>query len=79
MDKDVKVNERVLALLTTVLKCPVDLEDSRQNLAVWDSLKHIEVMFALEEEFDMQFSEQELSELSSVKELVQRLQGIHET
>ncbi|MGE8546979.1 MAG: phosphopantetheine-binding protein [Alcaligenes sp.] len=78
MNEELAVADRVLSLLAAVLKCPVAMESSRENLAAWDSLKHIEVMFALEEDFDMQFSEEELSELSSVQALVERLRDGHE-
>lgn len=43
---------------------------SRGNTPAWDSLKHIEIMFALEDEFGIEFSEEELASLDSVPKIV---------
>ena len=63
----------VLAVLTGILKCDVSLDSIRENVDQWDSLKHIEVIFALEDELDMQFPEEEMAELNSVIRIVERV------
>ena len=67
----------VLLVLKTVLKTEVDLSTSRENTAKWDSLKHIEVMFAIEDELNVQFSEEELPDLNSVSQIVDRVLSLH--
>ena len=37
----------------------------RIDVAEWDSLKHVEIVFALEDEFDVQFDESEFVLLDS--------------
>lgn len=64
-----QIKEVVLSVMSTVLKCEVDDEASRENLAQWDSLKHIEVIFAIEDELNLQFPEELLSDLNSVKRI----------
>lgn len=36
----------------------------------WNSLKHIEIVFQIEEEFEVQFEEAEIAELFDVKSIV---------
>jgi acyl carrier protein len=65
-----EVQTRVLELLATVLKTPVDAGASTETLPAWDSLRHIEVIFAVEDAFGVQFPEETLGELTSVERVV---------
>ena len=68
----IQIEKTVLAVLSIVLKQPYDFGDdvSRQNTPNWDSLKHIEILFALEDELGVEFSEDELASLDSVQRIV---------
>lgn len=65
-----KIEAVVIVVLATVLKCEINLDTSRKNTPQWDSLKHIEVIFAIEDELGLQFSEEELESLNSVVKIV---------
>ena len=80
MDR-IQIEQTVLVVLTTILKCPFhDRADiTRQDTASWDSLKHIEIMFALEDELDVEFSEDELVTLDSVAKIVDAVLSKHAT
>jgi acyl carrier protein len=65
-----QVEAVVLAVLAAVLKCEVNLNSSRHNTPHWDSLKHIEIIFAVEDELGLEFSEEEMSTLNSVAKIV---------
>jgi len=52
---------------------PVNPSFSREEHPAWDSLKHIEVVFALEDRFGVRFPEAEMPQLGSVDEITQRL------
>lgn len=65
-----EVQARVLELLSTLLKTPVDASASTETLPAWDSLRHIEVIFAVEDAFGVQFPEEALGELTSVERVV---------
>jgi acyl carrier protein len=67
MTKD-EIEVIVLKTVATVLSCagPVDASLSRQTEPRWDSMKHIEVIFALEDAFGIRFDEDELAGLESV-------------
>jgi acyl carrier protein len=68
----------VLSVLSTVLKCEVDDKGSRTNLAQWDSLKHIELIFAIEDELNLQFPEEILPDLDSVESIVDAVEEVYE-
>lgn len=47
---------------------------TRDSEATWDSLKHVELIFMLEERFGIQFSEEEMAALRSSDEIVQAIE-----
>jgi acyl carrier protein len=67
----------VLVVLAAMLKCEVDLNSSRHNTPQWDSLKHIEVIFAVEDELGLEFSEEEMVNLNSVAKIVELAASPH--
>ena len=52
---------------------PVDPGFCREEQPAWDSLKHIQVIFALEDRFNVRFSEAEMPELDSVGKITRRV------
>jgi acyl carrier protein len=67
---------RLFSTVATMLAVPpasIDLGSSRENLAAWDSLKHMHLMLALEEAFGVEFDDSELAELNSVQALLDTL------
>lgn len=79
MDRN-QIEQTVLAVLGTVLRRPFPpgTDVRRGNCPEWDSLKHIEIMFTLEEELGTEFSEAELVALDSVASIVEAALAKHE-
>ena len=50
---------------------------SRENTAEWDSLKHLEIMFAVEDEFRVEFSEDELASADSIARIADLIEARH--
>ena len=48
------------------IKSGAGTHSTRANTPQWDSLKHIEVVFAIEDELQLQFDEEHLASLDSV-------------
>lgn len=64
------MRDSILEIMTDVLKIEKDaLLNDFDNWEIWDSLLRVEILFAIEEEFDIQFSEEELVELNTPKKL----------
>lgn len=61
---------RVIQTVSRALKCKVDAHSTRDNTAAWDSLRHIEVVFSLEDELGLEFTEAEQAELLGVQRIV---------
>ncbi|OJI04681.1 acyl carrier protein [Polynucleobacter sp. MWH-Adler-W8] len=65
-----KVESVVLDIFSTILKRNVDIRDSRITLSQWDSLKHIEIIFAIEDELNIQFEEEEIEQLDDIEKII---------
>lgn len=64
------MKESILEIMTEVLKMEKDaLLERFDDREVWDSLLRVEILFAIEEEFDIQFDEDELAELVTPQKL----------
>ena len=50
-------------------------EASRKNLEQWDSLKHLNLMLALEDAFGIEFSDNEIASIDSFAVLAQALRA----
>jgi acyl carrier protein len=46
----------------------------RSDVAKWDSLKHVEIVFALEDRYDVQFDESEFALMNSASAIAALLQ-----
>lgn len=64
--------DRVAAILSEVLGVAVTAAEkpTRETLAQWDSIAQVNVIFGIEDEFGVQFTEQEMSELASLEAIV---------
>jgi acyl carrier protein len=72
------LQNRLFATVATMLAVPlasIGPASSRENLAAWDSLKHMHLMLALEESFGVEFDDHELADLNSVQALLDSLAG----
>ena len=69
------VESRVMEIVAQALKQPVTRDTTRESTAAWDSLKHIELVFAIEDELQIRFDEDELEALDSVQAFVDRAQA----
>lgn len=72
------MEQRIRQTLSDVLGLDVgDIQPStsRANTAAWDSLKHIEVVMALEAEFDISLSVEEIEGLNSVADITRTVQA----
>jgi acyl carrier protein len=68
--------ERVLRVVSAVLGVPVSTlhsETSSDDIERWDSLGHLNLIMALEGEFGVQFSEDDLTDLTSIPLLVHEI------
>lgn len=72
MSEVLDIELRVIEIVAQALKQSVTRDTTREATAAWDSLKHIEMVFAIEDELQIRFDEDELAALDSVQALVER-------
>lgn len=64
------LDDRIKKIMSIVFDVPVDELDEKatpHTLENWDSLNHMKLVLALEEEFQIQFNEQDALDLQSFK------------
>lgn len=70
--------EKVIQIINLVLEAKFALDTQEilsEAIENWDSLKHLSIVFALEDEFDIRFSEDEFSELRSLSAIVTNIES----
>ncbi|MFO1305815.1 MAG: acyl carrier protein [Burkholderiales bacterium] len=77
MIEDDGLERDVRALVATVLKiAPVpEAPIERVSCGTWDSLRHVEIVFALEDRFDVQFDEEEFPRMDSTEAIAQMIRA----
>jgi acyl carrier protein len=61
---------RVFAILSTIMDVPaeqINRKSSPDTIASWDSLSHMKLVIALEEEFQVEFSDDQIVDMISVE------------
>lgn len=73
---DPSIAAEVRAVVSAVLGRPVGEGQavSRDSESAWDSLKHMEILFAVEDRLDVRFDEGELGALRSVDDIVRAVE-----
>ncbi|MGQ0715405.1 MAG: acyl carrier protein [Gemmatimonadaceae bacterium] len=69
-------DERLRVVFASVLgvdASAVSDDDSSQTIEAWDSLAHLNLIFAMEAEFGVRFEAEEIPDLMSVKAMRQRI------
>lgn len=72
------MNERVRTILSHVMDVPLDQvgEDaSTDTLTAWDSVRHMNLVLALEEEFGVEFTPDQTTAIVSLTAIVNALQA----
>ena len=71
--KETQVESEICTIVSAVLGKSADLSTSKTSEPLWDSLKHMEIIFAVESKWGVAFSEEEMGSIQSVAQLLQRL------
>ena len=69
--------QRLSSLMSSILKVDIDeinMQTSMDNISNWDSLKQMNLIIALEREFDIELSDDEINELTSVEIIMETLE-----
>ncbi len=64
------MQERIRVVMAQIFNVDIDSiteESSPENIERWDSLKHIQLVLAIEDEFDITFSDDDIPNLLSTR------------
>ena len=66
--------------LTTILKLSTGIVAPvvREECGAWDSLRHMELIFAIEEEFELEFSSEEIAAIDGTDKLIALIEANRE-
>lgn len=70
--------ERVRGIAADVLQVPaaqITQESSTENMDSWDSVHHLNLVLALEQEFDLQFEPEEMDQMHRISHIVTVLEN----
>ena len=70
--------ERIRGIAADILEVPaasITTESSPESVASWDSVRHLNLVLALEEEFGLQLDPEEIDRMHSIGEIVAALEG----
>jgi len=66
----------IVAQMASVDPTDINRDSSMDNVETWDSLVAINLVLALEEEFGVRFTDEQINQLSSVRAIMEALQEL---
>lgn len=70
------MREEMIEMIAGILEMDADaLSDRLDDCDVWDSLKKVEVLFAVEDEYDLMFESEEIGDMKTPEDLLQLIQS----
>ena len=67
------IEDRIKNVMSAVFEISIEEindESSPDTIELWDSLKHLNLVLALEEEFNVQFTDDDITELINMKLII---------
>ncbi len=69
------MKENIISIIAELTKLEkAELLKNMNTTKMWDSMKQIEIILALEEEYGIQFRQEELAELTTITKIIDILQ-----
>lgn len=72
------MNERLRSVLADVFGVRperISVQDTHETIPGWDSLHHLQMIMALEQEFGVQLDTEQIADIRSVADIVRLLDG----
>ena len=66
-----EIEEKVISIVSNSLNVKnIDLQSSQDNTLAWDSLGYLSIMCAMEEEFAIEISQENINSFGSIHEIL---------
>ena len=64
-------DEKIYSIMASVTKKNVEyLKENRDVIGLWDSLKRIEIVFLIEEQFNISLQPEEIAEFNTIQNII---------
>jgi len=76
--KGIEMEDRIKYVMSTVFEIPVEQikdDSSPETIESWDSLKHMNLVVALEEEFEIELTDDEIIEMMNYLLIIEVLKN----
>lgn len=71
------IEEKVKEILEVLLEHKIDDTNiSQKNEELWDSLKHLEILVTIEEEFGIKFADEDIPKLNSMNTIIDKIREL---
>ena len=60
------MREKIINIVSRVFETEVNENTDQKNCAAWDSLRHLNLIIELEDEFNVSFEPEEIAQLKSI-------------
>lgn len=71
------IKEKVKEILEVLLEHKIDDTNiSQENEELWDSLKHLEILVTIEEEFGIKFADEDIPKLNSMNTIIDKIREL---
>lgn len=70
------MEEQVLNIVSSFVGLSVDeLKKDIESEGIWDSLQKVEIIIAIEDEFDISFTQEEIAQINTIAQIINKIQG----
>ncbi len=69
------MEEKIIQWISSILRAPVTRNSSRGNTEQWDSLRHLQIIAGLEEEFGIDIPIDKVAEILSVSDILRYVES----
>jgi len=63
------MTNQIIKTVSEVLGAEINENSSQKNCDKWDSMRHLNIIIALEETFDVTFEPEEIAEMKSIRDI----------
>jgi len=70
------MEEKIIQWISSILRVSVTRDSSRGNTEQWDSLRHLQIIAGLEEEFGIDIPIDKVAEILSVSDILRYVESV---
>ena len=70
------MENKVIEIISKITKIPAEnLKEKSNEKNIWDSLRHMEIIIALEDEFDITFENEDIADAKTINLIIETVRS----